>query len=94
LKPAQIVRAILSQKNPSQKRAGGLVQGVGPEFKPQYQERKKEKAGRKKEKKEKKERKKKMRWANSMYRQDSESPSQKVKEHSFYMQSNKPEEWR
>jgi hypothetical protein len=57
LKPAQIVRAILSQKNPSQKRAGGLVQGVGPEFKPQYQERKKEKAGRKKEKK-RKERKK------------------------------------
>jgi hypothetical protein len=23
-------------KNPSQKRAGGLTQGVGPEFKPQY----------------------------------------------------------
>jgi hypothetical protein len=24
------------QKNPSQKRAGGMTQGVGPEFKPQY----------------------------------------------------------
>jgi hypothetical protein len=24
------------RKNPSQKRAGGMVQGVGPEFKPQY----------------------------------------------------------
>jgi hypothetical protein len=23
-------------KNPSQKRAGGMAQGVGPEFKPQY----------------------------------------------------------
>jgi hypothetical protein len=29
-------------KNPSQKRAGGLAQGVDPEFRPQYhQERKK-----------------------------------------------------
>jgi hypothetical protein len=24
------------KKNPSQKRAGGVAQGVGPEFKPQY----------------------------------------------------------
>jgi hypothetical protein len=24
------------EKNPSQKRAGGVAQGVGPEFKPQY----------------------------------------------------------
>jgi hypothetical protein len=24
------------EKNPSQKRAGGVTQGVGPEFKPQY----------------------------------------------------------
>jgi hypothetical protein len=24
------------QKNPSQKRAGGMAQGVDPEFKPQY----------------------------------------------------------
>jgi hypothetical protein len=31
----QIVCRILSQKNPSQKRAGGMAQGVGPEFKPQ-----------------------------------------------------------
>jgi hypothetical protein len=31
----QIVCEILSRKNPSQKRAGGVAQGVGPEFKPQ-----------------------------------------------------------
>jgi hypothetical protein len=28
-------------KNPSQKRAGGVAQGVGPEFNPQYWEKKK-----------------------------------------------------
>jgi hypothetical protein len=33
-------RENLSQKNPSQKRAGGVVQGVGPEFKPQYHKNK------------------------------------------------------
>jgi hypothetical protein len=33
LKPA---RANILEKNPSQKRAGGMAQGVGPEFKPQY----------------------------------------------------------
>jgi hypothetical protein len=27
---------LFSKKNPSQKRAGGVAQGVGPEFKPQY----------------------------------------------------------
>jgi hypothetical protein len=27
-------------KNPSQKRAGGVAQGVGPEFKPQYRKKK------------------------------------------------------
>jgi hypothetical protein len=32
----QIVLKTLSQKKPSQKRAGGAAQGVGPEFKPQY----------------------------------------------------------
>jgi hypothetical protein len=31
----------LSRKNPSQKRAGREVQGVGHEFKPQYQKKKK-----------------------------------------------------
>jgi hypothetical protein len=38
-----MVQATLTQKNPSQKkkkkerkRAGGVTQGVGPEFKPQY----------------------------------------------------------
>jgi hypothetical protein len=30
----------LYRKNPSQKRAGGMVQGVGPEFKPQYHKKK------------------------------------------------------
>jgi hypothetical protein len=31
----------LSQKNPSQERAGGVAQGIGPEFKPQYHKKKK-----------------------------------------------------
>jgi hypothetical protein len=31
-------------KNPSQKRAGGVVQGVGSEFKPQYHQKKKKKS--------------------------------------------------
>jgi hypothetical protein len=34
--PQQVVHQTISQKNPSQKRAGGVVQGVGLEFKPQY----------------------------------------------------------
>jgi hypothetical protein len=29
------------KKNPSQQRTGGVVQGVGPEFKPQYHKKKK-----------------------------------------------------
>jgi hypothetical protein len=32
----QIVLEISSRKNPSQKRDGGVAQGVGPEFKPPY----------------------------------------------------------
>jgi hypothetical protein len=32
----QIVCETLSQKNPSKKMTGGVAQGVGPEFKPQY----------------------------------------------------------
>jgi hypothetical protein len=32
----QKVFKTLSRKNPSQKRAGGVAQSVGPEFKPQY----------------------------------------------------------
>jgi hypothetical protein len=32
----QIVHETLSQNNPSQQRADGVVQGVGPEFKPQF----------------------------------------------------------
>jgi hypothetical protein len=35
--PGQIVFETLSWKNPSQKRAGGVAQGVDPEFKPQSQ---------------------------------------------------------
>jgi hypothetical protein len=46
--PRQIVRETLSLKNHHKKRAGGVTQGVGPKFKPQY---------RKKKKKEKKKRK-------------------------------------
>jgi hypothetical protein len=34
--PGQIVHETLSQKKPITKRAGGVAQGVGPEFKPQY----------------------------------------------------------
>jgi hypothetical protein len=34
--PRQIVHEILSRKNPPLKRAGGVAQGVGLEFKPQY----------------------------------------------------------
>jgi hypothetical protein len=44
LKPAwEIVHKILSRKNPSQKRADGMAQGEGPEFKPQYCKKKKKK---------------------------------------------------
>jgi hypothetical protein len=39
--PRQIVCETLSQKNPSQKRTGGVAQGVGPEFKPQHCQKKK-----------------------------------------------------
>jgi hypothetical protein len=41
--PRQTVHKTLSQKNPSQKRAGGVSQGKGPEFKPQYHKKKKKK---------------------------------------------------
>jgi hypothetical protein len=34
-------------KNPSQKRVGGMAQGVGSEFKPQYHQKKKKKKGEK-----------------------------------------------
>jgi hypothetical protein len=34
--PRQIVLETLPGKNPSQKRAGGVAQGVDPELKPQY----------------------------------------------------------
>jgi hypothetical protein len=34
--PRQVVHETLPQKNPSQKRAGGVAQGVGSEFKPQH----------------------------------------------------------
>jgi hypothetical protein len=41
--PWQIVHQTLSQKNPSRKRADGVPQGVGPEFKLQHQINKKNK---------------------------------------------------
>jgi hypothetical protein len=41
--PWQIVHKTLSGKNPSQKRAGGVAQGIGPEFKLQYHQKKKKK---------------------------------------------------
>jgi hypothetical protein len=34
--PGQIVHKTLFQKNPLWKRTGGVAQGIGPEFKPQY----------------------------------------------------------
>jgi hypothetical protein len=46
----KIIYEILSRKNPSQKRAGGVAQGVGPEFKPWCCKKEKgRKEGRKKE---------------------------------------------
>jgi hypothetical protein len=40
--PGEIVHEILSRKkNPSQKRADGVAEGVGPEFKPQKRKKKK-----------------------------------------------------
>jgi hypothetical protein len=39
--PGQIVQEPLSQKNPSQKRAGSIDQCEHPEFKPQYCQKKK-----------------------------------------------------
>jgi hypothetical protein len=40
--PGQIVQVTLSQKNHHRrKRAGGVAQGVNPEFKPQYWKKKK-----------------------------------------------------
>jgi hypothetical protein len=48
--PGQTVQQTLSQKYPShKKRAGGVTQGVGPEFKPQYCTKKKKRRRRKKE---------------------------------------------
>jgi hypothetical protein len=41
--PGQIVHKTLSQKNPSQKRDGGVAWDKGPEFKPQYHKKKKKK---------------------------------------------------
>jgi hypothetical protein len=39
--PGQIVHETLSQKTPHKNRAGGVAQGEGPEFKPQYCKKKK-----------------------------------------------------
>jgi hypothetical protein len=43
--PRQIVHKSLSRERSSQKRAGGVAQGVGPEFKPQYHKKRKENGG-------------------------------------------------
>jgi hypothetical protein len=48
------VREILSQKYPTQKRAGGVAQGVGPECKPQYCKRKEGREGEREEGRERK----------------------------------------
>jgi hypothetical protein len=39
--PRKIVHETLSRKNLSQKWTGGVAQGIGPEFKPQYGKKKK-----------------------------------------------------
>jgi hypothetical protein len=39
--PGQIVHKTLFRKSPLPKKAGGVAQGVGPEFKPQYHKEKK-----------------------------------------------------
>jgi hypothetical protein len=44
----QIVGETLFQKSPSKKGTGGVAQGVGPEFKPQYCKKEKKKKGKKK----------------------------------------------
>jgi hypothetical protein len=41
--PGQIVHKTLSQRNHHKKRAGGVAQSEGPEFKPQYLKKKKKK---------------------------------------------------
>jgi hypothetical protein len=41
--PEQRVHKTLFQKIPLQKRAGGVTQGIGPEFKPQYCQKRKRK---------------------------------------------------
>jgi hypothetical protein len=41
--PRQIVQGTLSQKKSFAKRAGGVAQGVGPEFRPQCQQKTKRK---------------------------------------------------
>jgi hypothetical protein len=41
--PRQIVPRDPISKKPSQKKAGRVAQGVGPEFKPQYLKKKKKK---------------------------------------------------
>jgi hypothetical protein len=48
----QTVCKTLSQKSPSQKRAGGVAQGVGPEFKSQFHKKQKNKNKRNEKKKE------------------------------------------
>jgi hypothetical protein len=41
--PQQIICEILSRKITSRKRTGGVVQGIDPEFQPQYHKKKKKK---------------------------------------------------
>jgi hypothetical protein len=41
--PGQIVPRDLTLKNPSQNKDGGVAQGEGPKFKPQYRKKKRKK---------------------------------------------------
>jgi hypothetical protein len=56
----QIVRETLSQKNSSQKRTGGVAQGLGPEFKPQYE--------REKERERERERERETKWKGGKWK--------------------------
>jgi hypothetical protein len=52
--PGQIVPKTLSWKHPTQNKPGGVAQGTGPEFKPQYHEEEEERRRRRRKKKKKK----------------------------------------
>jgi hypothetical protein len=78
------VREILSQKYPTQKRAGGVAQGVGPECKPQYCKRKEGREGEREEGRERKREREREREKERRKRKKEErkkKKERKIKEH-------------